>query len=181
MNSQWIPIRTVEGQREAMNRRQRLRPASRALLLSLQGSLTVQDVREQFQALGDVEQALRNLEKRGLVRLVDGFDTACVAMAGVAEVIGPTATPLQMARQFMGCIAHAALGLRAFFFTLKLDRCTTRAGLEEMLPRLHRMLALSRGDVFAAAMVRRIDYLLLQSEHSPGTGKPAFGSGQLPA
>jgi hypothetical protein len=68
--------------------------------------------------------------------------------------------PLQLARAFINETAVATLGLRAFLFTLKLERCYTKAELTELLPEYRRVLAKAKSEEFAASMATRVEKIL---------------------
>lgn len=77
-----------------------------------------------------------------------------------AAPAGTEAERFLRARQFMNDRVVEALGLRAFFFILKLEKCSTRAELAELLPDFGKAVAKS-GDLDAAnASVARTRDLL---------------------
>ncbi|UXI69961.1 hypothetical protein [Tahibacter amnicola] len=164
MNENAIPVKTLEGQREVTARRYNLPARTRAVLISIQGSLAVHDIRDQFRGLGDVDKMLRELEAAGLVRMSEGAEAARSTMEKVDQLAGPGPSPLVLAKQFMRTTALAAAGVRAMFFVWALDRRESRSELEQLLARFHRLLSKSRGEAFAGVMVRRVDYLLLRAQ-----------------
>lgn len=157
-----VPRKTLQGQRELVDRRQKLHARSRSLLIAVHGAHSVAELKRQFAALGDVGSILDELSALGLIA-ADGKPANAAANPGVAA---PSAAPeselppLQLARAFINETAVAALGLRAFLFTLKLERCYTKAELTELLPEYHRVLAKSKGEEFAVAMALRVEDIL---------------------
>ncbi len=66
------------------------------------------------------------------------------------------------ARQFMNETVVAVLGLRAFLFTLKVERCHMQQDALDLLPEDHRVLAKAKGAEFADAMTRNVEKLLAE-------------------
>ena len=114
-----IPRKTLLGQRELVDRRQKLHARSRSLLIAVHGEHSVAELRRQFAALGDVGGILDELSALGLI-MADGQPGAAMP---TAESGLP---PLQMARAFINETAVAVLGLRAFLFTLNSSAATPR-------------------------------------------------------
>ena len=148
-----VPRKTLQGQRELVDRRQKLHARSRSLLIAVPREHAARDPGEQFAALGDVAAILDELSKLGLITV----DTQAGAAAPAPESELP---PLQLARAFINETAVAALGLRAFLFTLKLERCYTKAELTDLLPEYRRVLAKAKSEEFAASMVSRVEQIL---------------------
>ncbi len=148
-----IPRKTLLGQRELVDRRQKLHARSRSLLIAVHGQHSVAELRRQFAALGDVDGILDELSALGLIMA----DAQPGAAMPTAESGLP---PLQMARAFINETAVAVLGLRAFLFTLKLERCYTKAELSDLLPEYRRVLAKAKNEEFAASMAGRVEQIL---------------------
>jgi hypothetical protein len=64
------------------------------------------------------------------------------------------------AKAFINETVVDALGVRAFMFTLKLERCSTLADLVEMLPDYAKAIAKGRGEAEARLLVDRAAELL---------------------
>ncbi|MCB1571207.1 MAG: hypothetical protein KDI72_09245, partial [Xanthomonadales bacterium] len=73
-----------------------------------------------------------------------------------------TIPPIGLVRQFMNETTVAALGLRAFMFTLKLERANSKEELSDLVPEYQRLLAKSRKSepAYPEAMARRIEQML---------------------
>jgi len=157
-----VPRKTLQGQRELVDRQQKLHARSRSLLIAVHGAHSVAELKRQFAALGDVGSILNELSALGLIA-VDGKVAANAAANSSAAAPAPTDAelpPLQLARAFINETAVAVLGLRAFLFTLKLERCYTKAELTELLPEYRRVLGKAKGEEFAVAMVLRVEDIL---------------------
>ncbi|HSX62856.1 MAG TPA: hypothetical protein VLF18_21950 [Tahibacter sp.] len=154
-----VPRKTLQGQRELVDRRQKLHARSRSLLIAVHGAHSVAELKRQFAALGDVGSILDELSALGLIA-ADGMPSASAANPGAAAPADAELPPLQLARAFINETAVAALGLRAFLFTLKLERCYTKAELTELLAEYRRVLGKAKGEEFAVAMALRVEDIL---------------------
>ncbi|WP_386069743.1 hypothetical protein ACFJIW_05495 [Tahibacter sp. UC22_41] len=152
-----VPRKTPQGQRELVERRQKLHARSRSLLIAVHGEHTVAELKRQFAALGDVSGILDELGALGLITVAAQPAQAANAAPAAADAEMP---PLQLARAFINETAVATLGLRAFLFTLKLERCYTKAELTELLPEYRRVLAKAKSEEFAASMATRVEKIL---------------------
>lgn len=154
-----IPEKTDQGVRELGERRHKLHARTRSLLIAIHGQQSAAELKRQFQAIGDVGGILDELERLGLI-VAQGSATPSAAKSSTAATALP---PLQLARAFINETAVAALGLRAFLFTLKLERAYTKAELTELLPEYRRVLAKAKDEAFADAMTRRAQQMLDQA------------------
>ena len=160
------PVKTAAGRAEIGERRRKLSSHQRALLIAIRGEQTLAEIRAHFRVLGDVNAVIGDLLAAGLIA-ADGEAAGVAANAPVSEV-GSAPEPnahvglaaVMQSRQFMNETAVAALGLRAFLFTLKLERCHTRQDLSDLLPEYHRVLAKAKGVQFADAMMRHAEKIL---------------------
>ncbi len=154
-----VPVKTAAGQREIAQRQLKLQSKTRSLLIAVHGEHSVGQLRQQFQALGDVGAILEELSGLGLVTAatsaVAGGKVPAPTVAANEEVPAP-----QLAKQFMNETAVAALGLRAFLFTLKLEHCYNAEELRGLLPEYQRVLGKAKGEMFGAAMAARVEGML---------------------
>ena len=141
-----FPNKTPAGYAEIQNRKMHLNSRQRTLLISIDGAHSIEQVREQFRALGDVTPLIEELCAAGLV-LLNQVSGGTAPARAVAAAVDPDELasmhrmpPLGLARQFMNETTVAAVGLRAFMFTLKLERCSTKAELLDLLPEYRRQL-----------------------------------------
>ena len=154
-----IPEKTDSGARELGERRHKLHARTRSLLIAIHGQQTAAELKRQFQAIGDVGGILDELERLGLIVAQSSPSAPAAASTSVSAAL----PPLQLARAFINETAVAALGLRAFLFTLKLERAYTKAELTELLPEYRRVLAKAKDETFADAMTRRVEAMLAQA------------------
>ena len=163
MQDSAVPIKTEQGVRELAERRHKLHARARSLLIAIHGGQPVADLKRQFQAIGDVGSILDELEKLGLIATRAGTVAANASTSAAAPAENEGLPPLQLARAFINETAVAALGLRAFLFTLKLERAYTKAELNDLLPEYRRVLAKAKDETFADAMVRRAEQMLARA------------------
>jgi hypothetical protein len=158
-----IPTKTASGRSEVGGRQLRLKPHQRALLIAIRGEQTLGEIRQQFRVLGDVDAVVRDLIAAGLI-VADRDDIAANSPASgappaPASLVSPAVLALMSARQFMNETVVAVLGLRAFLFTLKVERCHAHQDAFDLLPEYHRVLTKAKGAEFADAMTRNVEKL----------------------
>src|SRR5262249_10531592 len=131
--------KTRAGTEEVRSRKMKLAPKLRTMLILIDGRSPALVLREEAGTLGAPADFLEQLEKLGLVEKI-GAAPVPSAEERRATVRGPhepdlaKADPVarfRMAQQFMNDTAVNALGLKAFFFTLKLEKCAT---VDELKP-----------------------------------------------
>lgn len=174
--------RSAAGQQALDSRDKRLGARLRALLLMAEGKPIAQfgDI---ARALGAPDDALAQLRDMGFVDST-GAAGATPAAAQVrvpvdaspaasaappVEAAAPVHAPVpdgQVYDQFRTAsglireLASDTMGLKAFFFILKVDKCGTLAELEALLPDLMPVLKRQRGDQEAARIESRLRGLL---------------------
>lgn len=159
-----VPVKTASGRSEIADRRHALGSRQRMLLIAINGEQTVREIRERFHSLGDVDVLLTELAMAELID-IGGAITAPAAMApGEAGVAAPavneTGSPIAQARQFINDSVVAHLGLRAFLFTLKVERCYSRDALLDLLPEYRRVLGKAAAPAEVTALSQRAELLI---------------------
>jgi hypothetical protein len=156
-----MPHKTALGRSEVADRRLKLGSRQRVLLIAINGELDLRGLRARFGSLGDVDGLLAELATAGLVGVPDGAG-ATVAPAVTQAAIEAEAglPPVALARQFMNESVVANRGLRAFLFTLKIERCYTKQELSDLLPEYRRVLAKSLDAEAVAAFSARAEALI---------------------
>lgn len=152
-----IPVKTEAGRAEVGDRRLKLGPRHRMVLISINGENSVADIRQQFRSINELDSVLTELFEGGLIE-VSGASLANMATAAVEPAAAPVRTPaapapspapaaaaqadlaLQAAREFMTKTVASKLGLRAFMFTLRIEKCYSRDELRDLLPEFRRVL-----------------------------------------
>lgn len=154
-----VPHKSARGRSEVADRRLKLGPRQRVLLIAINGEHDVGELRTQFHSLGNVDALLAELAAAGLVDLGQGAGPAA-ATAQAAKAAEAEIPPVPLARQFMNESVVANLGLRAFLFTLKIERCYTKQELTDLLPEYRRVLAKSLKPDAVAAFSARAEALI---------------------
>ena len=152
----------------------------RSLLILVDGSSRLAQLRQAAERIGAPDNAIETLLSLGLIerqqpappRTTNPPGAAsrpvpqqAASAAGTAPASAPAsgnADPQKFlkAQKFMNDTIVDALGIRALMFTLKLEKCFTQADLEALLPDYERLLSKSRGDEIASALIARLRDLL---------------------
>lgn len=161
-----IPVKTAAGRQEIDERKHKLGPRHRMVLISINGERTVAGIRQQFAAINEIDHVLDELAAGGMIEVADGGEAlalvpeAAPIVAAKEEITAPPpeARPapkpvaasasrsandgesLQPARDFMTRMLTAKVGLRAFLFNQKIEKAPTREALLELLPEFRRAL-----------------------------------------
>lgn len=147
MDAEQIYVKTPLGAEEVQNRKLQLAPRLRTMLIMIDGQKTLQFLRESAAKFGCPENFIESLEAEGLIARVGGTPAATPAVSAKAPVAAATAisTPVaaadapsapaqipqdeyarfRAAKDFMNNAVVNSLGIKAFFFTLKLERAGT--------------------------------------------------------
>jgi hypothetical protein len=153
-----VYAKTAAGAAEVKSRKLKLAPRLRTMLILIDGTKPVLILREEAAALGVPADFIEQLEGLGLVAPVAG-----AAGPGRVGPAGATMDPVahfRMAQQFMNDTAVNALGIKAFFFTLKMEKCATVDDLRGMVETYRTAIAKASGDAEAEVLVRRLQEIL---------------------
>jgi DNA-binding FrmR family transcriptional regulator len=142
--------RTAKGQDEIANRRKTLKGKLRTVLFLIDPGKPVDAILEQIALIGAPADALAQLAAEGYIEETSGQGAGAIAAApsfpeGAAapDAEGVPLPPMsiedevasfRVAKAFMNDTIVDALGIRAFTFTLRLERCSTRDDLVALLP-----------------------------------------------
>lgn len=152
-----IPTKTAAGRQEIEQRSLRLGARHRTVLIAINGERKLDAVRRQFEGFGDVMALIGELAEAGLIEFQgaaanDARAPLATAVAKPAEPVSRVepplvvASPLPIARQFMNETLVKHLGLRAFLFSLKLEKCESARDLRALLPEFRRQLRKATGN-----------------------------------
>ena len=155
-----IPVKTDVGNQELAQRKHKLTPRVRSLLIVIHGTETVAELARNLQALGDVEDSIQQLANLGLITLRDKAAPPLGPVAANAPDIVP---PPQQVKQLLNESAVAVLGLRSFLFVLKLEHAYSADELRAILLEYRRVVAKAKGEAFADSMVKRAEALLARA------------------
>ena len=167
MHDSDIYLKTELGIEEVRNRALKLPQRVRTMLIMVDGTRDVSQLREAQRTLGAPDDFLATLIAQGLVVSASPAP-AQDRVAAVDVQVEPQpraesasdADKFQAGRKFMNDSAVDLLGFRAFFFTLKLEKCFTVADLQELIPQFSAAIAKGKGAAIARAMEERAWRLL---------------------
>ena len=154
--------RTEKGHDEIVQGRRNLRGKTRTLLFLIDPTKSAEQIEQQAAQIGASYDELTALISGGYVvelaaespTPANDASAAPLGGAGALDEVGR----FRIAKAFMNDTIVDALGIRAFVFTLRLERCATRADLKTLLPDYTQMLTKKRRD--AAVVVERTRELL---------------------
>jgi hypothetical protein len=156
--------KTDKGLEEIRSRGKNLRGRLRTMLILIDPSKTDAELRQSAAQIGVEPDFLETLLRDGYVAPVGGAEPAG-AEAAAAEPAQRVVTRDELARfraakGFINETIVDALGVRAFLFTLKLERCSTRADLAALLPDYEKAIRKFRGEAETKLLVERANELL---------------------
>lgn len=173
MQDHEIYVKTASGSEELKSRARRLPSRMRTMLIMVDGVQTLAQLNTAANTLGAPDACMAFLLEQGLIAVkprahkhAESSATLSTPVAEVDVVLDFVQTGLTDAERYLAAqklmndSAVDALGLRAFFFTLKLERAFNCDDLRAVLPDFSK--ALSKGkDPAAAAMIEaRVRVLL---------------------
>lgn len=155
-------VKTPKGLEEVQRRSLKLPPKVRTMLILVDARQPLSVLVEQAAELGVQDDWLEILEREGLVEdenRAPGLATA-TAESGAVQAAGDEFLRFREAKDFMNVSIVDALGIRAFLFTLKLERCSTRADLAALSDDYFAAIKKSRGQAQASILLTRLRELL---------------------
>lgn len=154
--------KTPKGVEEVQRRSLKLPPKVRTMLILVDARRPLSELISQGAELGVQDDWLEILEREGLIqeeKRETGLQTVS-AENGVAQASGDEFLRFREAKHFMNVSVVDALGIRAFLFTLKLERCATRADLAALSDDYFAAIEKSRGQAQASILAARLRELL---------------------
>ena len=154
-------VKTDAGADEVKARSRKLAPRLRTMLIMVDGTLSVTQLQDAAATLGVQGDFLQALQEQGLIRRREAAAAAELAVdldldLGQPASAGPTdGDRFRSAQKFMNESAVDALGLRAFFFTLKLEKSFTCADLRALLPDYMKLIGKGSGEDAARVLGKR--------------------------
>ena len=155
--------KTDKGLEEIRSRGKSLRGRLRTMLILIDPAKTDAELRASAAQIGVEPDFLETLLRDGYVAPVGGLDTAAGSASGEPSPRVVTRDELARfrgAKAFINETIVDALGVRAFLFTLKLERCSTRADLAALLPDYEKAIRKFRGEAETKLLVERAHELL---------------------
>jgi hypothetical protein len=163
-----IYIKTRAGMEEVRNRKLKLPSKLRTVLILIDGTKPALILKEEAATLGAPADFLEILVQQGLVEQVGAANVPSsqerrAVVRGVAEPDVKKLDPVaryRTAQQFMNDTAVNSLGLKAFFFTLKLEKCATVDDLRPLVDAYRAAITKGSGEAEAEVLTRRVLELL---------------------
>ena len=160
MQLQLMPAKTEQGRAEIESRSRKLPGGLRSLLLLVDGRRTVAELQELAKRLNAPEDALQQLLS---LELISGEAAAAAASPSIGEPANEPISPRDGGSNRFGILyalmtdlVREQLGVRGYFFQLKLERAQDDAALEGLLPELQSALAKKTSMQGAASSIARI-------------------------
>lgn len=123
-------LKTDAGTDEVKSRSRTLPRSLRTMLIMIDGSMTIGQLQQAAASLSAPPDFVDVLLRERLVEL----SAPAASRAASSRPPMPEVERFRAARKFMNDTVVDALGLRAFFFSLKIEKCYTRSDLAGLLP-----------------------------------------------
>jgi hypothetical protein len=149
--------KTPKGEEEIKARAAKLPPKLRTMLILIDGSKTRNQLNGVAKQLGIGDDYLKQLEEQGLI---NGETHATASPPGTPSAPLDEFERFRQAQRFMNQTAVNALGMRSFFFTLKLEKCSTRSELADLLDDYAKALTKGAGAEEAEVLTEQARQLL---------------------
>jgi hypothetical protein len=150
--------KTDLGAGEIAHRKLKLNPRVRTMLILIDGAQPELLVKEEAAKVGAPADFLEQLLRLGLI------EKAGRAVPGAPGSANPPVQDefarFRAAKDFMNVTIVDALGLKSFFFTLKLERASTREDLRALAPAYREALAKAEGEAQADVLAARLGEML---------------------
>jgi len=163
MNANAIYRKTEKGAEEMRSRKLELPPKLRTMLILIDGTQALDHLQDVAERLGAPKDFLAQLEQRGLIEAAAAPAPAAqspAATAAVGEAGGTDYERFRAAHKFMNDTVVNALGVRAFLFTLKLEKCSNRAELSALVNEYAKAIAKGSGPEEAEVLAARVREML---------------------
>ena len=179
MNATNVFLKTPLGLREVSERNRKLPSKVRTMLVLIDGHKAETELRKDAQQIGAPDDFLEQLlavelimkESVTLVAANDAISDGPVAATASAPAPDEYMR-FRAAKDFMNVSIVDAMGIRAFFFTLKLERAGTLADLRTLETNYENAIRKASGEEVAYVLAKRLRELLSE-EHRPGN-KPTL-------
>ncbi len=162
MNSDAIYRKTQRGAEEMRSRKLELSPKLRTMLILIDGTQGLDHLRRVAEQLGAPKDFLAQLEQLGLIEAAAAAAPAVPTPAAAAGGAAGEAEyeRFRAAHKFMTDTVVNALGVRALFFTMKLERCSNRAELLALVEDYAKAIAKGSGPEEAQVLAARAREML---------------------
>jgi hypothetical protein len=156
------------GLEELNNRKLKLSPRIRTMLILVDGQVPLFLLKEEAEKVGAAPDFLEQLESMGLVVKADTNSKSATLGQHIstAPSFNDEFAQFRAAQDFMNVSAVNALGIKSFFFTLKLERACTLADLRNLVDDYRTSITKGSGKEAAEVLTNRLLALLQVSPQS---------------
>jgi hypothetical protein len=158
-----VLVKTDKGVEEVKTRKYRLAARSRILLFMIDGRHAIGEILDQTAKLGMPATALKELIDGEFVTNISASTIRATTpgkSAGAGQAISDDVERYIRAQKFMNDTIVDAMGIKAFFFTLKLERCGNVSDLQELVDDYTKAMEKNLGGDMAQLAIRRVRDLL---------------------
>lgn len=156
--------KTSLGAQEVSNRKMKLAPRVRTMLILVDGHQPALILQEEAEKLGAPADFFDQLLGMGLIekigKAISDESKAADRLARPPVAAADEYTRFRAAKDFMNITVVDALGIRAFFFTLKLERAGNVADLRELVDGYGEAIAKGSGAEEARVFTERLNVML---------------------
>jgi hypothetical protein len=158
--------KTALGLAEIKDRKLKLSPRLRTMLILVDGAQTEEMLQEGAVGVGAPPDFIAQLITAGLIERVGGAPepAARPVPAAASRAPEPRANDafsrFREAKAFMNSTIVDAMGLKSFMFTMKLERANSLAELEELVDAYHAALAGAKNEGYASMMTTKLKEML---------------------
>lgn len=158
MGSGAVYRKTDLGMAEVGARKLKLNPRVRTMLILIDGAQDEPTVRDEAEKVGAPPNFLEELTRLGLVEQVR--EAAMKSVPANAPSAAGEFERFRAAKDFMNVTIVDAMGIKSFFFTLKLERAGTVDDLRELREAYLAAIAKASGSVQAQIFGQRLKHFL---------------------
>jgi hypothetical protein len=164
LNATDVYIKTELGAQEVSTKKLDIAHRLRCGLIMVDGLLTVVALQREAKKLAAPDDFIEQLVTLGLIVKKSGVSptpaTAIGAAAQPSQGADDEYARFRAAKDFMTSTIVNAVGMRSFFFTLKMEKMATRADLKALLPDYGKAMGKAMGPDVAQAMLSRLNLML---------------------
>ena len=156
--------KTPLGVSEVSNRKIKLAPRLRTMLILIDGRQPALVLQDEAEKLGAPADFLAQLLGMGLIEKVGSAisqeSKAADELATHSAPVGDEYSRFGIAKDFMNVTVVDALGIKSFFFTLKLERAGNLADLRQLVDNYRTAITKASGEDQARVFTARLNAML---------------------
>lgn len=150
-----IYAKTAEGRQEIEDRMRKLPVALRSVLLQVNGERDEVELTLLGQGVRAPDDVLAQLLEMGLIMVAGGSAIRAPAQPITAHW-GSDPERLQQLRDWMAASVRKHLGLKGYLLQLKVERCGSAVGLEQLWPEISTALGKAKSPAFATRWLEEV-------------------------